>query len=602
MIINAHTNLRFISLLTVGIALLTSGSFAALPPQELWVHPKASKLEGPKGPFIRLKNNEIFSVSKQSALISKDDGISWETIPIFSENDPFELSDEHVLLQSNSGAIVLAFMNLKDRHWKWDRKAHDTDAATRLPACVMRSTDNGRTWSAPQILHTAWTGANRDILQTRNGRIIFTCMMMLRDPGRHATVTYSSDDDGLTWRRSNIIDLGGIGNHDGAMEATIEELKNGRIWMLLRTNWDYLWEAFSDDGGNSWRTLQPTRINASAAPGLLHRLHDGRLVLVWNQLYPEGHTSYKRLGGDGNWSEIASSIHRAELSMAFSSDEGKTWSPPVIIGRVDKGAFTKGFGAEIGYPYIFEIKPGVLWITTMRGGFAAKLDAKDFALAAEARQKARTIVAFGDSTTAPRTGLTPYPALLERSLKKKMDSEIKVFNAGKPSDTTALASQRFEQDVIARKPDLLVMQFGINDSTVDVWKKPPATRPRLPRADYEAYLRYFINTARAQGTTVILMTPNMLEWSEKLKSVYNTKPYDTADPESLNKLLQPYADAMRRIAKETNTYILDIGHIYKEEAKKSTTPLLLDGMHPNQAGHDLTADLLYKLILENKLL
>jgi hypothetical protein len=34
-------------------------------------------------------------------------------------------------------------------------------------------------------------------------------------------VTYSSDDDGVTWTPSNIIDLGGCGNHAGAVEATI---------------------------------------------------------------------------------------------------------------------------------------------------------------------------------------------------------------------------------------------------------------------------------------------------------------------------------------------------------------------------------------------
>jgi len=42
-----------------------------------------------------------------------------------------------------------------------------------------------------------------------------------------------------TWResistrsRSNLIDVGGHGDHDGALEPTLTELRDGRLWML----------------------------------------------------------------------------------------------------------------------------------------------------------------------------------------------------------------------------------------------------------------------------------------------------------------------------------------------------------------------------------
>lgn len=397
-----HLN-KFARKILITCALLAaSAAYAAPPPQELWYHPKAVKLECPTfGPYIRLKTGEIMTLTERDVMFSTDNGKTWRTQNLFpKDNLYFEFCNERLLFQTKAGTLLLVFINKKQLHWKWNKVTQDIDDATRVPTYVMRSTDGGKTWSKPKFLHKEWTGANRKILQTRDGTIAFTSMMMLRTPGRHATITYSSKDDGLTWRRSNIIDLGGIGNHDGAMEATMEELKDGRLWMLLRTNWDCFWAAFSDDSGVSWRTLERTKINASAAPAHLHRLTDGRLVMIWNQLYPEGKTSFERWGGDGQWSEIPSSCHRTELSMSISSDEGETWSDPVVIGRVAKGYIGEvktilygGFAAtgqvargafdqkikwqDISYAHTLEIKPGVLWITTMRGGYAAQLRVDD---------------------------------------------------------------------------------------------------------------------------------------------------------------------------------------------------------------------------------
>jgi hypothetical protein len=141
--------------------------------------------------------------------------------------------------------------------------------------------------------------------------------------------------------------------------------------MLMRTNWKTFWEAHSSDQGVSWSSISPTKIDASSAPGLLKRLESGRLILVWNQYYPEGQTSFPLSGGDNQWSEVPVSNHRLELSVIFSDDDGKTWTDPIVIARNKKG--------RIAYPYLFEVHPGELWITTMQGGLRARFHEKDFA-------------------------------------------------------------------------------------------------------------------------------------------------------------------------------------------------------------------------------
>ena len=117
--------------------------------------------------------------------------------------------------------------------------------------------------------------------------------------------------------------------------------------------------------------MRPTDIDASSAPAAMLRLASGRIALVWNRFYPEGTTSYPLRGGDNNLSSVATSWHREEVSLAFSDDDGETWSEPVVILRME--------GAGPSYPHLFEPEPGELWVTTQfRDKTAMCLQESDF--------------------------------------------------------------------------------------------------------------------------------------------------------------------------------------------------------------------------------
>lgn len=338
-----------------------------------WIHPKAEEIEGLKtGPFVRLDNGGILTIEKNMACISMDEGKTWEKHSIFTDSSRFDIRIERVLFKSSSGAIILAFANDKERaNWNWDVEIADSPGAT-IPTYAVRSLDGGKTWQDLQKLHDEWTGANRDIIETKDGNIIFTSMMMRHNPGHHTVITYTSKTNGFNWIRSNVIDLGGVGHHSGVTEATIEQLEDGRIWMLMRTNWGFFWEAYSENEGLSWKKFKPTKIDASSAPGLLTRLESGRLLLVWNRRYPEGETEYPLSGGDGISTEVARSNHRKELSVMFSEDDGKTWSEPVVIAKATEKSKT----VNVAYPRVFEAHPGEIWITTTYAGFGGYVSLK----------------------------------------------------------------------------------------------------------------------------------------------------------------------------------------------------------------------------------
>jgi len=256
-------------------------------------------------------------------------------------------------------------MNEKEKHL--DRKDWRN---SYLPVYVTRSLDDGLTWEAPRKIQDGWCGAVRTIVELESGRLVLPCQVGITTETaiRHVAHSFVSDDEGKTWKRSNTIDLGGKGSHAGAMEPTIVELKDGRLYMLIRTSlpWEdkiWFWEASSSDGGLTWDHVHNSGILASTCCGALARLQSDRIVLLWNR--PEEGKPYNR-------------HTRAELAAAFSLDECRTWSKPVVVSHRPLQEGEKYYMARQSYPYVYERKPGVLWITTMQGQLRIEVKESDF--------------------------------------------------------------------------------------------------------------------------------------------------------------------------------------------------------------------------------
>lgn len=228
---------------------------------------------------------------------------------------------------------------------------------------------------------------------------------------------------------------------------------------------------------------------------------------------------------------------------------------------------------------------------------------------AEVKQSAKnnssdstTIVTFGDSTTATRGPLVVYSMILARELPKA-GLPVKVINSGIGGNRTDQAKARLKKDVLDHQPDVVVIQFGINDAAVDVWKKPPATKSRISRDQYEANLRYLIKTLRDKNISVILMTPNSMRWVKRIKKLYGKPPYDPNDPDGFNVFLKSYAETVRKVSREEKVPLVDVYTAFENYAKQkghSAHDLLLDGVHPNTVGQKMVADLLIPQILSEK--
>ena len=260
--------------------------------------------------------------------VTKDGGKTWSPEQVIARHPDCQPSHPSVL-STRDGVIHVFYLGFK-KAGKWQGVNPSDDAQSDM--WTTRSRDNGETWSEPQLIFKGYTGASNGAIETRDGHLIVPYSHYVNDPGRLVSQASVSSDGGKTWSLGNAIDIGGAGDHEGALEPCVLELKDGRVWMLIRTTRKVFWESFSNDGGKTWSEANPTTIDANSSPGHLTRLADGRIALVWN----------------------ATKKGRTELHLGLSSDEGKTWTPSMVVAQGTPGGAT--------YPFVIEIDPSELWI------------------------------------------------------------------------------------------------------------------------------------------------------------------------------------------------------------------------------------------------
>jgi len=296
-------------------------------------------------------------VQKAGARFSEDDGRTWgppQTLFEFPREEGART--EGAILVSRSGAVHLWGLNFFKCPLKFpfDYNQFHSDL------WHARSPDGGKTWPLVQKVDFgyAYTGASNSAIQLSSGRILVPISRYSDRPtGRFVTCVPYSDDDGLTWHRpvdEVVIDTGGEGLESGACEPVATELKDGRVWMLIRAQDGYQWETFSSDGGLHWSPPVHSRFVCTNSPVATLRLRDGRLVVIWNNC-----------GSDYAY-------NRQLLVAALSADEGRTWWGYREVARLPENG-------TLAYPYVTETGDGRVLMAMLQGTRMVRFD-PDFLL------------------------------------------------------------------------------------------------------------------------------------------------------------------------------------------------------------------------------
>lgn len=135
-----------------------------------------------------------------------------------------------------------------------------------------------------------------------------------------------SSDQGRTWSLH-----GAVKAPEWALECMITELRDQRLWMLIRTSSGVLWESYSQDKGRTWSEGQATKITSPGSRFFIRRLTSGNLLLV-------NHHNFKG---------------RSHLTAKISNDDGATWNEGLLFDE----------RSNISYPDGVEDRGGLIWIT-----------------------------------------------------------------------------------------------------------------------------------------------------------------------------------------------------------------------------------------------
>lgn len=188
-----------------------------------------------------------------------------------------------------------------------------------------------------------------------------------------------------------------------------------------------------------------------------------------------------------------------------------------------------------------------------------------------------TIVFLGDSITQQGAGPKGYVTLFREAIEKsRPDSGIKVIGAGIGGHKVPNLEARLDKDVLAHKPNVVVIYIGIND----VWHSTRGQGTEI--GAYETGLRSLVKRCNDAGARVILATPSVID-----EKTDGSNPLDT--------MLDEYSDVSRKVAMETGSTLLDLRKAflgYNKEYNTANEPkgiLTGDGVHLNDAGNRFLA-------------
>ena len=206
------------------------------------------------------------------------------------------------------------------------------------------------------------------------------------------------------------------------------------------------------------------------------------------------------------------------------------------------------------------------------------------AMAMTSMQKTR-IVFFGDSITQAGVQNGGYIDLISQGIQQRSAGDkYELIGAGIGGNKVYDLYLRLDDDVLARKPDLVVIYVGIND----VWHKTSSgTGTDLDK--YEKFYIAIIKKLQASNIKVAVCTPTVIG---ELKNDANPQDKD----------LNAYSEVVRRLATTYHCTLIDLRKAFADyiqqnnKDNKESGLLTTDRVHLTPAGNKLVAEEMTKAL------
>jgi len=186
-------------------------------------------------------------------------------------------------------------------------------------------------------------------------------------------------------------------------------------------------------------------------------------------------------------------------------------------------------------------------------------------------------ICFGQGISPHRTWTVRLSAFLSASFP---NLPLTIANQSVNGNTTRLALERMGMDIQPIRPDIILIQFGMNDC--NYWQSDNGLS-RVSLKSFAANLEEIIDRARASGAKRVLLNTNHLTQEngplERKRA--------TQAPRSYLENLLLYNEAIREVGLAAGAHVTDIEQHWRAETERIGELLLPDGIHLAQAGHDL---------------
>jgi lysophospholipase L1-like esterase len=171
---------------------------------------------------------------------------------------------------------------------------------------------------------------------------------------------------------------------------------------------------------------------------------------------------------------------------------------------------------------------------------------------------------WGDSITwgASDRELGGWVNRLRLSIENSYEDGPSVYNLGISGDKVSGVLKRFDIEYEARRPELVILAIGINDSPHDSY--PEGT----PLDEFEKRFNELVSKIQAVAAKLIVVG---------LTNVDSKHPYAHGYSDET---IKPYDEVIKKAAGQRQLPYIDLwGDISKDDLKR-------DGLHPEEAGHE----------------
>ncbi|MEW5798614.1 MAG: SGNH/GDSL hydrolase family protein [Bacteroidota bacterium] len=224
-----------------------------------------------------------------------------------------------------------------------------------------------------------------------------------------------------------------------------------------------------------------------------------------------------------------------------------------------------------------------------------------------------TIVVYGDSISRGIVfdGEKQKHSLLLESFTNLVREHLKgvVYNAAKFGSTIIEGLQRLQNDVLKRKPDIVLIEFGGNDCDFhwdEIAENPSGEfHPNTECSTFYEKLLWLVKQLNSMEIVPVLVSLPPLDpekyfhWvSRNSEQAKNNILKFLGSISRIYSWHERYNAAILRVAEETKTRLIDIRSAFLQKENYSML-ICEDGIHPNKEGHRVIAEKILQYIQSN---